>query len=407
AANDAIELYRRDTDLGGNWELIQSGGRFFFSRDYLVVPGTRYEYRVIPFDGTVQGSPAELTLQQPLDDGTGQASVTVMPGYATVLPAAPILPDHANAFDPLRDYVFTLLPDPGPEFVAATVDVYVDELPETCDIIAQPEGLPGRDDLRCAGAYSTPLIAGTACNGPTCEVVLPGLSPGIHTFRFVITDGSGTSERAIIQDLEPWWGTSQATNSDYPAPIPYLFSDRVNTTSPNFQISQPRLPAVADSLDCNDIVDQWQAQTGRVGFWQDGETATLLTYFAGDRILLGRDILKRGMSGDSVAGTQLLSSDEVLGFQLTTDLSLPSDVAPQVAWLTPVIETDDTAAQHWTTVWLRIVDPDHDVIPSTVTLSNATDDPAVTYPAYYADPTQQKRAAGHYGWFVCRLPLLI
>ncbi len=92
-------------------------------------------------------------MAEPVPDGAGEAAATVVPGYAEVV-AVDHVPAGANAFAGRHDYRFTLLPDPGPEFVGASVDVYVDEMPIAFGGDEQPQpwiapfsGL-ARDDAR-------------------------------------------------------------------------------------------------------------------------------------------------------------------------------------------------------------------------------------------------------------------
>ena len=99
------ELGRRDADLGGGWEVIaetDSSQPPEFWRDFQVVGGTRYEYRVVPVYHPYGADPepgqeSVWTMTEALPVGSGEAAATVLPGYADVIPAQD-LPDGVNAF---------------------------------------------------------------------------------------------------------------------------------------------------------------------------------------------------------------------------------------------------------------------------------------------------------------------
>ncbi|MCP4574155.1 MAG: hypothetical protein GY838_17475, partial [bacterium] len=211
--NVSTTLQRRDADEAGAWDQMATinGGDHGLWRDFLVEEGIRYEYRLTPYDGGgAPGEAAILALSDPVPASAGEAVLTVVPGLASVVPD-PSIPDEANAFAGVRDYVFHLTPDPGPDFVSCTVDVYLDEQPASADPDepAQPWDDPffglARDDLSCAGPAGTKVVDAHPCNGGTCDLVVPGLAPGTHRLRFVLTDsGGGISERAIVQDMHPW-----------------------------------------------------------------------------------------------------------------------------------------------------------------------------------------------------------
>ncbi|MCP4545387.1 MAG: hypothetical protein GY835_02835, partial [bacterium] len=138
----------------------------------------------------------------------------------------------------------------------------------------------------------------------------------------------------------------------------------------------------------------------------DGESYSFGIGWSGTRSF-GRNLLKRGSATEHWGGTQLIGSLTQRTMTFTVDLSLPVNVAPAVAWATPAINDEDSSPQLVGTVWLRIEDPDQDVDPATVTVANSTIAAGTTYPAYYADPDQQERDQGAFGWFVCRVPFVV
>ncbi|MCP4593633.1 MAG: hypothetical protein GY842_23090, partial [bacterium] len=253
SGTSTVEVLRRDADLAGAWEPLVTVGTLGLWRDFGVEPEVRYEYRLVAYDGGgIAGREALLTLAValPADD---RADTLVVPGLASVV--AGDLPASAHPFAGPHDYVFHLTPDPGPEFVACTVDVYVDEAPaapepdEPSQAWTAPYDGLARDELGCAGVAGTAVVAGQACVGPVCNVVVPNLTAGPHRFRFVLTDGSGkTSERAIVQDMHPWWQDNAGQTDDYPAPFPLLFSSRVNSPTPEIWLQGPTPIDPADSL---------------------------------------------------------------------------------------------------------------------------------------------------------------
>ena len=425
-------VYRRNLDTGEAWQSrrswsASSGLCSYNWRDFLVETGARYEYQVRPYRDTGFGRGRYLELD-PLPSGP-LSSQTVIPGLAAVVPTSlDQLPESANPFAGAQDYVLHLLPDPGPAFeTGTTLDVFVDEEPAAADPSeppqpSYPENYRGRDDLQCRGAAGAPVVTGQPCEGPSCDVVLPGLSPGTHRFRFVVTDSAGTSQRAIVQDLHPWWPVNAATSVAYPAPVVALFGDVVNATRPSLLLLAPPMAEPADSLDCCDPVSndpvlvtaggstssagspaadgvvRWTAPSD----WSAGQPVTLATQTSRS---LGRDLLARGTSGASLLQRQSLSrsSAQAAPGPVTYDPGAPVDVAPVVTWVTPAVTEPDASPVLERTVWLRVVDPDQDVDPLSVTVTLG----GVTYPAFYADPSGQVRTWGTYGWFVARLPVAI
>jgi len=433
------EFSRRDADVGGAWSVLAEASHGGFPelwRDFFVESGQRYEYRVVPVYGTHVGDESIWTATDPIPAASGPASQTVAPGFASVEPGTDI-PEAANAYVGRHDYRFTLLPDPGPEFEAGTmIDVFVDEQPGEAspDEPPQPWTLPfnalARDELGCLGVTGTPALSNQPCGGTSCDIVVPDLATGVHLIRFVVTDASGTSQRAIAQDLHPWWAAVAEDTDQYPRPLVYLFSPWVSSQIPMLQLSGPVMPNPPDSLDCSDAVDSprfrvYEYEEGAntaygsvnddgLGFltplvpWQDASSHTfLLSWF--DRSI-GRNIIKRGVSGDSWGGAQTLDSSQssIDPAHLTVDLSIATDEPPAVTWVTPALVSEDSATEIWTEIWLRVEDHDQDVDPFSVTVANLTYDGGVQdFSAYYADPAQQIRPQGTYGWFVCRLPVVV
>ena len=448
------ELLRRDADAGGAWQLIAEATSYQLPtmwRDFLVPGGVRSEYRVLPVyhpwtGDIVTGIATEWSMSAPPPSAEGEADNTVLPGFAVVSAGEEISP-FANAFAGHHDYTFTLHPDPGPEFVEATVDVYVDDVLAVADEreISQPWDSPhngvGRDDSAAIEEPGFRAVSGAQCNGPTCEVVVTGVATGTHTLRFVVSEGGGTSTRSIVQDLHPWWGQVGQFVTDYPTPILYLFSDRVATTSPVFWIGGPVMPFPLDSADHSDIVEMLRAtlvvdgvsrNAGTFGSdglvewesptpWVDGATHNIGAVSSdSDGRNVGRNILSRGLSGEHVDGRQILEAIDAPPYQyydidsapfefaVTVDTSLESNQAPTVTWVTPAAVSEDDDGELWTEIWLRVEDHDQDVNPHTVMVSNLSlVGGAETFQAHYADPAEQIRAEGAFGWFVCRIPLSI
>ncbi len=241
-------------------------------------------------------------------------------------------------------------------------------------------------------------VVGAPCDGPVCEIVVPDLPTGAHTLRFVITDASGTTERAIIQDLHPWWGAVAQSTADYPLPLLHLFSDRVSSGAPILWLGGPVQPVPTVTLDHSDSIGRARGRITATGSpsglspfgttglaawspvhpWADGTElllgASSLGYDARD---IGRDILARGLSGQGMGGTQSLLADG--GFEypvpVTVDLGLPDDNPPAVTWVTPALVSEDDSPALWSDVWLRVEDHDQDLdplrSPSTTSASTA------------------------------------
>ncbi|HSN55507.1 MAG TPA: Calx-beta domain-containing protein, partial [Candidatus Sulfomarinibacteraceae bacterium] len=239
------EVSRRDADSGGTWEILAATSQVLtptFWRDYSVAPDVRWEYRVVPlYDPNsgpdVRGEEETWAMSGPPPAVSGEADRAPLPGFAVLASGEP-LPAAANAFAGRHDYVFTLLPDPGPEFSNATVGVYLDDVPTAggADEAPQPWTAPfsgrGRDDRAEIATPGAKVVDASSCDGPSCQVVVPGVATGTHLLRFVVEDAGGVFERSIVQDLHPWWGPVAGSTTQYPPPVLYLYSDQVPTTTP-------------------------------------------------------------------------------------------------------------------------------------------------------------------------------
>ncbi|HSO22748.1 MAG TPA: Calx-beta domain-containing protein, partial [Chondromyces sp.] len=153
------EVSRRDANLGGTWEILAATSAVLtptFWRDFSIPPDGHWEYRVVPlYDPNsgpdVRGEEETWAMSGPPPAISGEADQAPLPGFA-VFASGEALPAAANAFAGRHDYAFTLLPDPGPEFSNATVDVYLDDVPAAGgpDEAPQPWTAPfsgrGRDD---------------------------------------------------------------------------------------------------------------------------------------------------------------------------------------------------------------------------------------------------------------------
>jgi hypothetical protein len=152
------------------------------------------------------------------------------------------------------------------------------------------------------------------------------------------------------------------------------------------------------------------AQWTSTGTWQDGAVEEV-RISRRDQTQLGRDLLARGtVEPESWPQRHWLgtSLDYSPMHSLTVDLGATADVAPALGSLTPYVASEDASAELWSTVWLRIEDPDHDVDPGSVSVANLTrDGGAESLTAYYAAADEQVRPEGSYGWFVVRMPLLV
>ncbi|NOZ94036.1 MAG: hypothetical protein GXP47_04745, partial [Acidobacteria bacterium] len=423
----SFQIDRRDADAGGAWTQLVTlpSAAHTFWRDLDVTGGARYEYQVTPFasDGT-PGPEATIALDAPVPAEQG-ASVTVIPGMAEVQPPATPLPEHANAFAGRYDYIFHLTPDPGPQLTGCTVDVYVDGEPAPADPdepfqpLDEPYGGRARDELGCVGTNGTRVVEAQPCDGATCDVLVPNLTTGIHTFLFVLTDASGkVSRRAIVQDMQPWWPVNKETTGSYPSSFPYVFSDRFNVASPVVYIQGRTFPAGEDSLDCGDMIGGGRSAGSAAVDLRQGlsrrNMGSLLdqgTYSVGastDSGTFGRHILKRGSPTETVGGFQEIASNlNAVATNITVDVSLPVDVPPAIDYVTPTVVAADASTTIHAEIWIRVIDDDQDVDPDSVTVQNITfDGGAESFPAYYADPWEQDRAEGRFGWFVCRVPLL-